>query len=174
MASRLSCDDNVAPCVMYSGDYDCSDGILSSSGEVCCDSGCINDDGDQQCGGTGCGKLPGGGANCCGGNNKAADLSCDDHDAPCVMYADSSDVFAWLGFDRFEWYYTAERWMIEVVLGVMVFLVLICISCCILQRLYRKLKVYCGKPSVYEKVRMVSESEQSDCDPTDVDSWWEN
>ena len=63
------------------------DGILSASGQVCCHSIC----GDQ-CGGGGCSGLPGGSANCCGGNIINSRLNCADNAAPCVMYDVDDDA----------------------------------------------------------------------------------
>ena len=54
------------------------DGILS--GSVCCHSAC------GQCGGSGCGSLPGGASACCSTNILNDNLSCETNPAPCVMW----------------------------------------------------------------------------------------
>jgi len=86
-SSGLSCDDNVAPCVISpptptptpppTPDPTCALGLIS--GDTCCSSSC------GTCGGPGCGAAPGGGANCCGGPIAASGLSCDSNAAPCVI-----------------------------------------------------------------------------------------
>ena len=58
-------------------DPTCEFGIIKDN--ICCDSEC------GTCGGTGCGALPGGGSNCCGGPIVANGLSCDDGLAPCII-----------------------------------------------------------------------------------------
>jgi len=63
-------------------------GIQNNAGTVCCSPTCIDEDGEPQCGGPGCGALEGGAAGCCIGNILAAgDNTCDDDvsDAPCVL-----------------------------------------------------------------------------------------
>lgn len=87
--SGISCDDEVAPCVISEPiitpaptpepvtDPLCQFGIMKDN--ICCSSEC------GQCGGVGCGSRPGGGSNCCGGPILSGGLSCDDGLAPCVI-----------------------------------------------------------------------------------------
>ena len=84
VASGVSCDDSLAPCVIgdpepepTTSDPTCELGIITQN--ICCSPEC------DFCGGTGCGGLPQGGSNCCGGPIVASGVSCDDSFAPCVI-----------------------------------------------------------------------------------------
>lgn len=67
-------------------DPSCSNGVRA--GDVCCAKSC------GVCGGTGCNDRPGGSAGCCSGVIARANLSCSDHDAPCVLTDDAVPVEA--------------------------------------------------------------------------------
>ena len=88
--SGVSCDDDAAPCIITvpdvtvpTSDPTCSVGYLGNNGAVedgiCCPLEC------GACGGSGCGGLPGGSSNCCGGTIAASGISCETDVAPCVM-----------------------------------------------------------------------------------------
>ena len=87
VASGVSCDDSVAPCVIEStgpapgpapvSDPTCEFGLLNNG--YCCHPEC------DFCGGTGCGDLPQGAANCCGSSIVRSGLTCDDNVAPCLV-----------------------------------------------------------------------------------------
>ena len=62
------------------GDPRCQRGVGASG--VCCLASC------GTCGGPGCNDRPGGSAACCGGTVQKAALSCDEHEAPCVLDPD--------------------------------------------------------------------------------------
>jgi len=51
----------------------------TQAGDACCPMSC------GRCGGSGCSNLPGGKQMCCAGIVHTAGLSCDTHDAPCVV-----------------------------------------------------------------------------------------
>lgn len=58
----------------------CSFGILHQDGKVCCDAKC------GQCGGSGCGNLPGGSSRCCTGKVAKLGRPCaDGSDVACVV-----------------------------------------------------------------------------------------
>ena len=80
--SEISCDEYGAPCIISEpettgSDPTCEFGIVKD--DICCSSEC------GTCGGVGCGALPGGGSDCCGGPIVSAGLSCNDVSAPCVI-----------------------------------------------------------------------------------------
>ena len=84
--SGLSCDDGVAPCVIQpetDNDPTCKFGLEKDN--ICCPPEC------GTCGGSGCGSLPGGGSNCCGGPIVESGLSCDDNTAPCIIEPQAGD-----------------------------------------------------------------------------------
>ena len=68
-----------SPTVFVNSDPFCDNGILSPSGDVCCESQC------GTCGGSGCSSRPGGGSSCCEGTIETANNLCIDNTAPCVM-----------------------------------------------------------------------------------------
>lgn len=57
----------------------CANGVLARGGNACCPAAC------GSCGGPDCEQRPGGGPHCCSQQVKAADLSCEDGPAPCVV-----------------------------------------------------------------------------------------
>jgi Right handed beta helix region len=61
----------------------CSSG--NKNDEVCCLATCVNSLGQPQCGGTGCGKLPGGASNCCSTQIIASARKCSDFPPPCIL-----------------------------------------------------------------------------------------
>ena len=61
----------------------CTSGIRNN--EVCCASGCVNSSGKPQCGGTGCGSLPGGSTNCCSTQILASGRKCTNFPPPCIL-----------------------------------------------------------------------------------------
>lgn len=62
----------------------CSSGIQNNL--VCCLGNCVNPTtGQPQCGGTGCGSLPGGPSNCCQTQILASGRSCANHPPPCIL-----------------------------------------------------------------------------------------
>merc|ERR1712232_460801 len=54
-------------------------GQTSEGAEICCPKSCT------RCGGSDCGKLPGGSDNCCGGPITAANKFCAKQEAPCLI-----------------------------------------------------------------------------------------
>lgn len=61
----------------------CSSGIKNN--EVCCLGNCVNSLGQPQCGGTGCGALPGGSTNCCSTQILASGRKCTNFPPPCIL-----------------------------------------------------------------------------------------
>lgn len=59
----------------------CSNGVSGiQSGDVCCSAECI------KCGGSGCGRRPGGGEECCVGAISSSGIMCSDSGvAPCIV-----------------------------------------------------------------------------------------
>lgn len=82
-AAKLSCLSHLPPCVIEAApattDPTCKTGI--ANGDACCAASC------GSCGGTGCDQRPGGAAACCGGNIRAAGVSCSGALPPCVIGA---------------------------------------------------------------------------------------
>ena len=66
-------------CWVHAADPSCETGILSKEVGLCCAREC------GRCGGHGCGKLPGGSADCCAGPIQAAGKHCDEHGPPCLL-----------------------------------------------------------------------------------------
>lgn len=69
--------DFYRPGYWQSGDPECIGGI--SRENVCCSASC------GVCGGNGCSTRPGGSTGCCMGNIQQRNVSCGDHQAPCVI-----------------------------------------------------------------------------------------
>ena len=61
----------------------CSSGIYNNN--ICCASNCVNSLGQSQCGGSGCGSLQGGSANCCTTQILASGRKCTDFPPPCIL-----------------------------------------------------------------------------------------
>jgi hypothetical protein len=61
----------------------CTSGIKNN--EVCCASNCINSLGQPQCGGAGCGSLPGKSTSCCSTQIIASGRKCIDFPPPCIL-----------------------------------------------------------------------------------------
>lgn len=61
----------------------CTSGIKNN--EVCCASNCINSLGQPQCGGAGCGSLPGKSTGCCSTQIIASARKCTDFPPPCIL-----------------------------------------------------------------------------------------
>lgn len=57
----------------------------NSNKKVCCASSCVNSLGNLQCGGTGCGSLPGRSTNCCSTQILASGRKCTDFPPPCIL-----------------------------------------------------------------------------------------
>ena len=97
-SSGRLCNINSAPCIITESpletptlspiikveDPTCENGIKNE--DICCVSSCINNNGEEQCGGVGCGVLPGGGEGCCGGTIRNAELYCENNPAPCLLF----------------------------------------------------------------------------------------
>ena len=66
-----------APRSVLAADPSCETGLIS--GNACCVQSC------GQCGGIGCGKLPGGAANCCADKIEQGSRHCDEYDPPCDL-----------------------------------------------------------------------------------------
>ena len=76
----------------FAGLDTCSNGVTGIEGmdsdgnSVCCSSDCLNDDGEPQCGGRGCGRRGGGSADCCVGEIVEEGESCASKgSAPCFI-----------------------------------------------------------------------------------------
>ena len=84
----VSCQEGGAPCLIPDDPAEelCAGGILN--GDVCCPASC------GQCGGTGCGGLPGGADECCTSRIRESNRSCAHFEPPCVMDSGSDGLGA--------------------------------------------------------------------------------
>ena len=73
----------VGPPVITPPPSTCTSGIKNN--EVCCASNCINSLGQPQCGGAGCGSLPGKSTGCCSTQIIASGRKCTDFPPPCIL-----------------------------------------------------------------------------------------
>ena len=66
---------------------ECLDGVINEEHGICCEKWCIDEWGKPQCGGVGCGSLPPGGSNCCGGPILESGVLCRDTNGvgPCLI-----------------------------------------------------------------------------------------
>jgi len=89
LSSGRTCDIYDAPCYIEPvveeqiPDITCINGIIKNN--ICCLNTCLNDSGEPQCGGSGCGTREGGGSGCCSGVIEESQKSCNDFSAPCVI-----------------------------------------------------------------------------------------
>ena len=74
-----TCDDTTTTKEPTEPDLFCSNGLLSPSGDVCCESQC------GSCGGSGCSSREGGSEGCCEGTIENSGVFCDSNSAPCIM-----------------------------------------------------------------------------------------
>lgn len=104
-------------------DVYCENGIKGKDG-VCCHSGCINSDGEEQCGGVGCSLLGLGYDYCCTANIIDNVRSCEEYSSPCINYqekdisdtgdtGDTGDTNEDKSKNIWEW-----RWYYYVIMGV--------------------------------------------------------
>lgn len=75
---------NIAPTATATSDPLCKAGILNSDKKTCCAASC------GTCGGEGCSIRPGGSAACCTSTIAAAAISCNSHQAPCTVEAQTA------------------------------------------------------------------------------------
>jgi hypothetical protein len=82
LSSATSCERSDPPCIFP--DPQCTSGILSPAGDVCCTASC------GTCGGDGCNSRPGGAEQCCRNAIASAGQRCELLGPPCVMPTESS------------------------------------------------------------------------------------
>jgi len=165
----LSCDSNVAPCVIYRGDYDCSEGVTNECDTVCCPTSC------GTCGGRECASSPGGATDCCAGSIWLSGLSCDDYDAPCLLspaYTNHAfGTFLWSAVERLQEspLLTVAPFVLMLLLAMsfVAYILMRAIMCCIQYRCKRKSKkIRRKKKAKYVKVNVESDIE-AECDSED-------